>query len=120
MPNIFSISKAQDASSATKRLKKTVDYANTANMATLTGANNEVVMNSETREMRVHNNSTAGGFRFAVAAPYANTTTLPSPAEAYKGHIYVQDSLVANTADVLKVCVEGANNAYVWKTITMS
>lgn len=120
MPNISSYSNSQDASERRRVKNGVLDYANNSNMVSVTGANNELMFNSTTREIVIHDNSTSGGARFAVSTPTANSSTLPTANSSYRGHIYTITSNVANTADVLKICVLANTGSYGWKTITIS
>lgn len=75
MPNISSYSKSTNASGRRRVNNGILDYANNSEIISLVGANNEIILNSTTKEINIHDAQTAGGARFAVATPTANTST---------------------------------------------
>jgi hypothetical protein len=114
---------AHSVTATRNHLKKTIDYANTAELSAYTGKKGELIFNTDNRAINYLNGVIPGGFLPAAALPVANSTTLPTASLSNRGHLYTLASSVANTADSIVVSILTTSNStvstYAWKTVTI-
>lgn len=114
---ISSIQSARPVTQTRNRVRKTIDYANTAQLASYSGNQGELIYNNDTKAISYISASNVATTP-AVAAPLvANTALLPVASSALRGQVYTTAAGTAN--DSVYVCIYTGTtaNTYTWKQV---
>lgn len=114
---IQTIQQARPVTQTRNRVRKTIDYANTAQLSSYSGNRGELIYNTDNSQISYVNGS--GPVRFAVASIIsANTASLPVASAANRGHIYTVANGTANDSVVVCAYTGTTSNTFTWVTIS--
>ena len=112
------IQQARPVTQSRNRVRKTIDYANTAQLSSYSGNRGELIYNTDNSQIS-YVNASNNSVRFAVASIIsANTASLPVASSAYRGHIYTVANGTANDSVVVCAYTGTTSNTFTWLTIS--
>lgn len=117
---ISSIQQSRPVTQTRNRVRKTIDYANTAQLSSYSGNQGELILNTDTSAISYINGSNVPA-TFAVATIVSsNSALLPVASASNRGHIYTAGAGTANDAAYICVYTGTTSQTYVWKTLSFA